>query len=577
MGPRFQVVIGVFGLLASATCVASDSWIEFTSSRYILRTDAGELAARRIVTRMEQVDQAFLASGNAHQDAGPVQIYLFAREGEFKEFRSKGWESGLTVIEGTQAPVILLFQSANTEHVMGHEYAHSLIQRWAWKLPMWFEEGLAELCAEAQIRPGKATLGGAIPRHLEYLRANGIEDQMFDSVGGHPAAYYASSWAMVHMLHFDPQYSRGLGAFIQALLDGTPARQAFSSAFSRSQEAALEDLRTYIRNPHWIGRTYDTLASRTSSSSPSSPLSKKRVLTRVESDFRLAGLALDLGRTDTASKRYRKIAGEEARTFYGAEARGLDALSRGDTKVAVGQLRLAAELGSPDARVWTELATLERDLGTPWRQVRSDLEQAAKLDPSDFQANFLLGVRAADDGDQDQAVRLLGKATESAPGRADVWHAYGLALIQLHRLDAAKAAIRRGLKVATTVEQETMLQQLMGDTTATKAPEGRDKPAVSVSPAWSKTAPEVFTEGRFRNFDCAASPPAVVLESGGKLLLFMVVDPKSVEIRTALPGKMSMELRCGKQAGEPVRIGSPSGVNTVLSLEFLQVQGFPWF
>jgi tetratricopeptide (TPR) repeat protein len=580
MAPRFLLVIGAIALGSSANCSPATSWIELKEDRYIVDTDAGEKAARQVVTRLQQIDEAFDVLGSVSRDLGPLRVYLFASESEFATYRASPWQAGMTSVAPTQAPAVLLYQSPRVESVVSHEYAHVLIKQGHWKLPNWFEEGFAELCSNAEIRPHSLVLGKAIPQHLTYLLDHRQIERLLPFSTAprredQPEGYYAASWALVHMLHFDKRFRGGLGPLVQLLLEGTAANEAFVHVYGRSTIQVLEDLSMYIGNPGWPGQTFERPPGLTSQRSAS----RAKVMNPVESRMMLADLLLDVGQADAAARAFRRVSREHPGEPTGEEALGLVALATGETQAAIRHLHIATTtMHSRSARAWLELAFLERDRGSGWAStVKPLLERAAELDSGDFRANYVLGVRESDSGLTGEAVRHLARAAEIAPDRADVWHAYSIALIGVGRILDAEVAAKRGARVARSVEEERMMVGVLGLIESNRAPNSRAGSEVTISPTWNSPQPDTFVTGGLVYFDCAAQPARMKVESDGKLLTINVGDPKSVQMINAAGGAASMEFSCGAQDGRPVRVGYLQSSNTVLSVEFLQVRRFPPF
>ena len=549
-------------LLLMATATEASSWLEVRSPRFEIFTDAGESAARQLVIDLEQFDGAIAHSLPiaSPYPTGPQRVYLFRSEQEFAEFRQRNWTVGLTITPGNRAaPFILLFASPNLRETAIHEYVHAMVRRGDWTLPPWFEEGLAEIYAHSdRAGHGQLSIGRKIPEHLVQLKNQTIISSMLldEANDSNRLRFYAASWAMVHMLLLEDKY-RPLTE--RLLTDG---------AWDASLPDLLKDLKQYVERPFWKQATVNAplLVVPDLSVKPVEP---------TDAEFMLAALLLDAGRTDAARKSYQKIASAYPHDAVGAEAAGFSALSQGRPGTARQEFRRAANLGSTRARVWSELAALEREARVPWDQVKSLLERAATLDPSEYQAAFLLGVHESDDGDLSNATRHLASAAKAAPALPDVWHAYALALRQAGRLDEARVAAKRALRVASSPEWARMASELVASldqNPAAKPPALRRKPEVVTSPAWTRPVPDAEVVGKFLEFVCSPHPPRFRVEvEGGTVIELVVADPTQVSIPTSASGESSMELRCGPQNGRPIRVGFRRADGTVLDVKFPQV------
>ena len=92
-----------------------------------------------------------------------------------------------------------------------HEYTHVVINQAGMKLPLWLNEGFAELYSTMKPVHNKILVGRLIPGRMQVAEAGlvdlrGILDANAQSPayneGSRVAIFYAESWALVHMLKF---------------------------------------------------------------------------------------------------------------------------------------------------------------------------------------------------------------------------------------------------------------------------------------------------------------------------------------------------------------------------------------
>ena len=548
----------MFGAVV-ATALHASTWMMVSNPRFEIVTNAGELAARQLVMRLEQFDGAIAHSAAptaafARFDA-PLRVYLFRSEAEFAEFRGQSWEAGLTITSGNSgSPFILLYAGPGLRHVAIHEYIHALVKRGDWKLPHWFEEGLAEIYSHSEVTGhNELSIGQQIPAYLGQLKNQTLKPSLLvEEPGAHQnQRFYAASWALVHMMMLDARYR----PLTERLLG--------NGAWEGSIGELMRDLQGYVARPIWNTVTV-------SAPSPKSPDVAVKALTPLDAEFMLAALLLDSERPQAAQTRYRKIAATHSGESSAAEATAFLALAEGQLAVARKQFRRAVNLRSNRARAWFELALLERDAALPWSEVKPLLEGAAKLDPSDYQAPFLLGIHFTDDGDFLQAVNHLAAAAKSAPGRADVWHAYGFALGKAGRREEARAAARRALRVASSPEWERMATEMLAslDRSEITGPPLRRTPTVVTSLAWTPAQPDAYAEGRFVEFLCQGEALRLRLAVAvGEVKELKIADPNQVRLRNAAAHEL--EFRCGSQAGNRIRVGYRKSDGVVLEIDFL--------
>ena len=554
-----------------ATVIYASTWIEFSNPRFQIVTDAGESAARQLVTDLEQFDGAIAHSAGSSSPAigpasGPVRIYVFRDEREFSEFRKEPWSAGATVTRGTSAaPFIVMFAGTGTRAAAIHEYVHVLARRGDWKLPHWFGEGLAELYGHSQpIGRDRLSIGQRLPEHLAQLRGQLIEPSMFvlEPRPDTHLRYYAASWALVHMMLMDPEH--------RALTERLMATGTWDASFAK----LLTELQAYIARPIWNEATVGAPRS------PPRNVSIK-VIPPLDAEFMLAELLLDVGRPDASAKRYQRIVAAHPKDSASPEAAGFAALASGQLELARKEFHRAVDLKSTRARVWSDLAALDHESGVAWPEVKKLLERASELDPADFQAALSLGVHESDDGMFPAAVEHLGAAAKAAPGRTDVWHAYAWALSKSGSLDEARLAAKRALRVASTPEWESMASDLVTSLEKGGSPAGatRRGPEVVTSSAWSLPKPDSEVAGQFVEFVCEGDHPRfkILDAASGQLIELRVENPKQVAVLTTGSGESSIELKCGPQDRRPIRVGFRKFDGTVLEVKFPQVHDLKRF
>ena len=570
---RVSVLLAL--LTIAATSLEGSTWLNLRSSRFEIATDAGEAAARQLVIDLEQFDGAIAQASTSFGPAtGPLRIFLFRNESEFSGFRNDAAIAGLTLVPGNRtAPIVLLYAGAKLRENAIHEYIHAMVARGDWKLPRWFEEGLAELYGHSErIGRDRFSIGGRIPEYLGQLKNQPINSSIFKNRSNREL-YYSASWAMVHMLLMEPRYH----STVERLLED-------SSSWEPAFPELLRGLRQYLARPAW--KTATVIAPQ-----PAQPELTVTTVAGLESEFMLAALLLDAGRPEAARQRYKRIAAAHPLDSAGvdsagvdsarAEAAGFSALASGQTDVARAEFRRAVELQTIRARVWSELASLDREAGAPWATVKPMLERAASLDPTEYRSAFILGIHETDDGEFQQAILHLANAAKAAPAQPDVWHAYAIALSKAGRLDEARSAAKRALRGASSPEWERMAADLVASLESRQARSGpatRKQPEVVTSPAWNRPSPDAEVDGRFVEFVCAPDPPRLKVElEGGRVIELVVRDPTRVTILNPDSGEPSMELKCGPQDRRPIHVGFRRADSTVLEVKFPQVHDLKRF
>jgi Flp pilus assembly protein TadD len=119
--------------------------------------------------------------------------------------------------------------------------------------------------------------------------------------------------------------------------------------------------------------------------------------------------------------------------------------SAGNWSAATAQTERLAESLPPDSPLpWLELGAAF-ELGHRYEEALSAYDRAASAAPADVLGPKRGGMRAARWGELELAEPRLREAVRRAPRDAEAWHALGVVLVGLDRLDAARQAYSAGI------------------------------------------------------------------------------------------------------------------------------------
>src|SRR6185295_18674663 len=139
----------------------------------------------------------------------PTRIYLFHDEDSFAPY-TIGPNVGGYFFGSDLGNSIVLRLGMERARSLYHEYLHDFLANNAPHLPLWLNEGMAELYSTFTVRERQAEIGLPLPEHRETLRsqhAMSLADLF--AVTHTSAAYneterrglfYAQSWALAHYL-----------------------------------------------------------------------------------------------------------------------------------------------------------------------------------------------------------------------------------------------------------------------------------------------------------------------------------------------------------------------------------------
>jgi tetratricopeptide (TPR) repeat protein len=241
-----------------------DRWLELRTDNFIFFSNAGERTTRRVATDLEQLRAVLGGITNLELSSPvPIFVYVFKHDGSFEPYKH--------LYDGRPAATAGYFnqrEHANYIAIDGgsrmdasgivyHEYVNYFASTNLPRLPLWFEEGLAELYQTFQVSGSAARVGLPIGRHLFLLKTSPILPlaELFRVDHGSPeyneadrkGAFYAESWALVHYLLIGNQERRAeTTRFVTLLHEGLLPEDAFEEAFTVDTAELEQEFRRYL-------------------------------------------------------------------------------------------------------------------------------------------------------------------------------------------------------------------------------------------------------------------------------------------------------------------------------------------
>lgn len=262
-----------FAITLLALCVlpanAKDQWVTVRSKNFFLVGNASAKDIQKVAVRMEQFRQtlSLLLPKLTFASPRPTNIVVFKDKEAYKPFlprRSDGKAD--TFIAGYFQPgedvnyISLSMEGEDDEtfHTIYHEYVHFGLDSsfGRYKIPTWFNEGLAEYYSTFKVEKGnKVNLGYPILEHAHLLESGGIlplsdlfalsNRGLHNNVDKVRQRFYAESWAFIHYLMTTGK-SLQLSKFIAALTAEQPPETAFRSVFGMTYADMEKELRKYV-------------------------------------------------------------------------------------------------------------------------------------------------------------------------------------------------------------------------------------------------------------------------------------------------------------------------------------------
>ena len=371
---RWVALLFMLALSASA----ENRWLRFHSEHFEVFTDAGAGNGREVLRRFEQIRHVFENRTNrSNLTPLPVRVFVFRGESEFERFQVHRGIAGYYQPGTDRDYIAMQLSGADTYRVVYHEYTHLLLRHAGYRVPVWFNEGIAELFSTADVGKSEVRVGDLIPAHVATLRDQRLleiptlaavdQDSPFYNERGKSGIFYAQSWALVHMLNFAPEYRTGVANFVELILAGEDTVGAFRQAFGKTPAAIGHDLKAYLARGRFEG-----LRFRTTKLDVGSLVAEP--VRAVTARLALADLLTSINKLDEARLEYGRLEATNPEDVDVLVALGQFAVRSDDFGGARLYLERALQAGRATAELFYDYAVVLRRLNEPEAIVINKLE-----------------------------------------------------------------------------------------------------------------------------------------------------------------------------------------------------------
>ena len=528
---------------------AGEQWLRFSTPHVEVLTDAGVGKGREVLRRFEQIRQVLLKTTSTQPKSGPpIRIFVFRTDKEFGEYKDPRRKSMAGFYQPGRDRDYIAMQNTGSEiyRIVFHEYVHVVMRHTGAPVPLWLNEGTAELFSTVAITNSQIKLGEVIPAHLLSLRHEKLidlptllavdRDSPLYNEQNKAGMFYAESWALAHMLNMHPPYSQGRRKFLEAVLSGTPPAQAFAEAYSKSTEGVLRDLHDYVSGNRFLLTVLTT--------DPLEAIDKlvPDELPPDESGLALADLLINLGKAGDAETKLRKLAQDRPNVAGIEEGLGDIALAEHKNAQALAHYQRAIDLGTANARIYFEKADLERANQGDLKQTLRDLRTAVKMNPDFWQARHLLGYLYLHGHQYPEAIEQLRAAARLQPRNVNVWQNLALAMFYAGDKDKALVAANQGRIVATKPNEIDAIEGALREINAPPA-EFVNSPSQELPSGWRNRQGNRRIEGKLIELQCLGVAAVFHVKTATERLALYVDNPRKVVLTNA-PGN-TVQLTCG--------------------------------
>ena len=351
-------------VFAPVSLPAAEQWVRLTTPNFELYTTAGEKRGRQAILHFEQVRNFFLKVGL--DDPGlshKVRIVGFQSAKEYAPYRPAEAVFAYYLAGSDRDYIVMQGLDSSTYPVAIHEYVHLLIRYSDLNLPVWLNEGLAELYSTLEPVAKKVKVGEMLPGRLQVLmRSKFLDLETLTSVDHNSpyynerdrmAIFYAESWALTHMLQLSDAYRPKFSEFVRAVTSGSSHAEACQQVFGKSLAQVQKELEAYVRASSYKVGIFDTQLEKSSESPEVEPASLAEV------GLTLADLLYARHKEDEAEQMLADLSARNPNNAEIVEAQAYLALRKRRSPEEVRPLfEKAVRLGSTNGKLYYDYAAM---------------------------------------------------------------------------------------------------------------------------------------------------------------------------------------------------------------------------
>ena len=528
-------------LSVPGACSAADQWLRIVTPHFELYTDDTPKSGRDLIQYFEQVRGFFVTVSPVHlPEDSAVRLIVFRNKEEFAPYSPRAM-AGAYYIGNPKADYIVI-QDATPESYKNavHEYTHLIVRHSGLRIPVWLNEGWADVYSSLHPVKGGVAVGDLLPDRLKALEgASWLDFETLTSVtiqspiyneGDRTGVFYGESWALAHMLFLAPDYKPNFAKFVTALHRGSTAAEACQIAFGKSSAVVFQDLRTYFTRKKLYGAVFQTTLGKAET------IPEQTAVPPFEARLVMADLLVALGRFDPATREYEALDKIQPGRPEVAQSLGYMALIKRDNPRAADYFYKAYTAGDSDPRMCLALAQLELAARQPPSRIIPILERALKSKTDFPEAMLQLGLLRVADRQFESGIGMLMSIQNVTPERAPaLFITLAYAYLETGDLEMAKQNAETAKKWAQTPQDTERLAQM------TEFIEARAKLPVPPRPGEKLQS----VEGIVQAVDCGTGGNSLRLQAGERTLDLLLPDAKAVEF--SLAGGKSLEIHCGPQ------------------------------
>lgn len=448
-------------LLIFAAATALHAQIRFTridSPHFELYTDGAKGRAIDILEHFEKVRSFFSQTINPHESSRKPRVVVLNSGKAFAAFVDRKTTAAY-YIGLPHRDLIVIGPGGNAEdsRVITHEYTHLLVHQAGMRIPLWMNEGIAELYSTLQPVANKMRVGTPINSHLLRLRRDWLDIRQVlkaESYGSddHVGPFYSMSWAIAHMMLLEDDLRVKWPRFIEALEKGMPPEQALKKVFGLTPQQLEQHVQGYIRSKTVNIVDFNFKWEEWKEKAQTRPA------TELENGLAMVDLYLSGKNIEPAIRHAEKLAAAFPQAFEPWEGLATARMHSGDFEGAATAIREAFERGSDNPTLLARGASLtvsDRALA------RRMIDRAITADSGHFEAQLQLAAWHMQARDYAAALAAARRITRISHEDTPRYMAlYVQAAARSGDMAAAQAAVKEFQAYAVSDKDKAMAEKL---------------------------------------------------------------------------------------------------------------------
>ena len=460
-------LLGVFVVCACvAPALHSADWVRIDSPHFEFYTTLPEEQAERNLETFEQARDFLLnIKSLSIPPEMPVIVVAFSSAAEFKPYGHRDFNPAYSTADEQRDYIVMSDLGPDRTRAAIHEYVHVLVRNSGLRVPLWLNEGLAEVYSGMKVHNGHVLIGAIAD---DRIRALGSSDLMhfpeLFAVGHDSPEYneqkratvfYSESCLLAHMLTLSDAYALKFPDFLNSLAASGSEQAAFAHVYGKSLAEVERDLIAYFQQSSTAGAVY-AAPERTEAAFTARPA------TELEVGVTLAKLTALLGHFDEAGKTLGQLSAAHPANPDIEEAQAYLAWHSGDREGALRSFALILDHGGVGWKTyWDYARLLEEARPDPPREIDA-LQKALELKPEFGDARFMLGRELFLTGQRAAALAALKQIKDPDSryaGTMFLWMARAAAESGVP--DEARQYVQEAKKYPLTAEESTSLDMLL--------------------------------------------------------------------------------------------------------------------